>query len=98
MDSTPKPPWVPEFGAKIEDPIQFEVSLSDANGMVDPVRIEELNNGIITTLRPHRLRNGDPVSITLMDQQNGQFSYQLVGGGMVRDGVVMGVVNQLSCK
>ena len=85
-------------GPKIEDPIQFEVSLSDANGMVDPVRIEELNNGIITTLRPHRLRNGDPVSINLMDQQNGQFSYQLVGGGMVRDGVVIGVVNQFKLQ
>ena len=94
----PNPIGYRSSGPKIEDPIQFEVSLSDANGAVDPGRIGEINNGIITTLRPHRLRNGDRVSITLMDQQNGQFSYQLVGGGTFRDGVVMGVVNQFKLQ
>ena len=69
----PNPIGYRSSGPKIEDPIQFEVSLSDANGDGGSCRIEELNNGIITTSRPHRLRLDDSVSITLMDQQNGQF-------------------------
>ena len=94
----PNPIGYRSSGPKIEDPIQFEVSLSDANGAVDRVLIEDLHRGFITTSRPHRLRLDDSVSITLMDKQNAQFSYQLVGGGMAGYGVVMEVVNQFKLR